>query len=394
MDLDENILNNIQKALNVVHASPDLEQRASVLLWLARAHKQAEISLRSSGPGPYPEEQELALVMSALREHAAADGSLVGVQEYDDLDPGWVESLLKRIAAPKVPFPTHGPGELPTIPIPNSTRLAMVGDWGTGDPSSLAIAHQMAVQQTPYTIHLGDVYYAGTEEECRQNFVAPWPVGSTGSLTLNSNHEMYSGGKGYFTVNLQSPKFALQRGLSYFALENAQWIIVGLDSAYYAEDYLFQHGHLDDAVQLPLLRSLGQRARAQGKGLILLSHHQGITETGAFEPLWQQVTQALADGPETYYWYWGHIHAAIVHNPVQVGHQTVYGRCVGHGGIPYAAAKSLTSGATPVTWFESAVAGDPREPARALNGFAVLRLEGSTLSEQLFSEYGNLRWPV
>ena len=47
-----------------------------------------------------------------------------------------------------------------------------------------------------------------------------------------------------------------------------------------------------------------------------------------------------------------------------------------------------------MTWFESATAGDPREPARALNGFAVLRLEGSTLSEQLFSEYGNLRWPV
>jgi hypothetical protein len=180
-------------------------------------------------------------VMSTLKEHtmqlegdlkldgqAAADGSVVGSGQYEAFDPGWIASLITRITAPKMPFRTHGTGELPILRLPDTTHFALAGDWGTGNASSLAIAAQMAAQQAPYTIHLGDVYYAGTEAECQTNFVTPWPMGGIGSLTLNSNHEMYSGGRGYFTVNLQSPKFALQQGLSYFALKNAQWLIVGL----------------------------------------------------------------------------------------------------------------------------------------------------------------------
>jgi len=34
------------------------------------------------------------------------------------------------------------------------------------------------------------VYYAGTEAEERDKFVAHWPPGSRGSFTLNSNHEV------------------------------------------------------------------------------------------------------------------------------------------------------------------------------------------------------------
>ena len=60
----------------------------------------------------------------------------------------------------------------------------------------------MALLQPHLTIHLGDVYYAGTETEEQQLLVNLWPSGSMGALALNSNHEMYSGGTPYFNVAL------------------------------------------------------------------------------------------------------------------------------------------------------------------------------------------------
>lgn len=61
--------------------------------------------------------------------------------------------------------------------------------------------------------HLGDVYYAGTnagllERDYEQaNFLAPWPWPATQgkSLALNSNHDMYAHGTGYFNTALASP---------------------------------------------------------------------------------------------------------------------------------------------------------------------------------------------
>jgi predicted phosphodiesterase len=56
-----------------------------------------------------------------------------------------------------------------------------------------------------FTIHLGDVYYVGDDNEVRENFLgektspyAPvrWPMGAKGSFALNGNHEMYADGNG------------------------------------------------------------------------------------------------------------------------------------------------------------------------------------------------------
>src|SRR6185295_11208924 len=95
------------------------------------------------------------------------------------------------------------------IQVANDVTLALAGDWGTGNLSSGMIARRIASlrPQASYTIHLGDVYYSGTPQEEEQRFVASWPVGADGAFALNSNHEMYSGGKGYFSVALESPKF-------------------------------------------------------------------------------------------------------------------------------------------------------------------------------------------
>lgn len=81
------------------------------------------------------------------------------------------------------------------------------------------------------TIHLGDTYYAGTNPEETSKLLAYWAKGSKASFALNSNQEMYSGGGPYFDTAIGNPVFnKLQSPWSFFALENTDWILCGLDS--------------------------------------------------------------------------------------------------------------------------------------------------------------------
>ena len=52
-------------------------------------------------------------------------------------------------------------------------------------------------------MHLGDVYYSGTKKEVQQRFLDIWPKDAgRRTIAVNSNHEMYSGGFGYFDLAL------------------------------------------------------------------------------------------------------------------------------------------------------------------------------------------------
>jgi hypothetical protein len=131
----------------------------------------------------------------------------------------------------------------------------------------------MAALKPHVTIHLGDVYYAGSGDQEQHNLIQLWPAGSLASLTLNSNHEMYSGAKAYFQA-ISNPPFNRQNGCSYFVLENANWVIVGLDSAYFAaEADLYLSGSLgpNEGTQIQFV----QAQVAKNKKIIVLTHHNG-----------------------------------------------------------------------------------------------------------------------
>ena len=232
--------------------------------------------LASSLPHPAAEAMEISV---------DPGGSIWGTGKYQQLDPGWVEAgalWLETILLGKHPFP---PGRPNVIPISDRVSIAMAGDWGTGDwgttanpAASTKIGKLIAAQNADYTIHLGDVYYAGTSGQETNNLLKLWPKGSSGSFTLNSNHEMYSGAKPYFTEVVGSSLFQHQAPYSFFALENANWVIVGLDSAYYGnEDALYADGALDAAAQIPFLQAQAQK----GKKVIILTHHNGLLQTGS-----------------------------------------------------------------------------------------------------------------
>ena len=325
------------------------------------------------------------------------DGVIWGTGKYQQFDPGWAEALavfLETIILGRHPFVANPQ----TIQIPDSVQIGLVGDWGTGNwrtasnpAPSTDVGNHMAFLRPHFTIHLGDVYYSGTGGQEQHQLVNIWPNGSIGSLALNSNHEMYSGAKPYFQA-IANPPFDKQQGCSYFALENTNWIIVGLDSAYFADESgLYMNGALFPATmpnqQNDFLLGLGVRAQQDGKKIILLTHHNGLDETGAnTTALWGQVMSAFPGGGGPAYWYWGHVHAASVYQG-----QNVACRCCGHGALPWGNATELDNNPN-VLWYEKRPANDPDIPQRVLNGFAVLSLDGPNIQEVFFDENGGVAW--
>lgn len=345
------------------------------------------------------------------------EGSLIAIGKYEQLDAGWVTALIYYLAlklgvrevSSLAPFGTN-----PAMVTPqgDTVKIALIGDWGTGswtdgaiEYPALQVINQVRQLSPDFTIHLGDVYYAGTagflgSDEEITNFVNLWAAGSQGSFMLNSNHEMYCGAQGYFGKGLKAAPFAMQQDTSYFAIQSDKWVIVGLDTAYFDKSSLFMDGALADDNQINFLSSLV----TAGKKVIVLTHHNptNIEGTQSIE-LWNQVTSALKRPP--HFWYWGHVHNAIVYSdqsfPAQQG---TFARCVGHGAIPFGVGYGLQnsdgSNKPSIEYFAHELMSaayphtDAEQSKRVLNGFVMLTLSLESITEEFIDQTGTVRWSL
>ena len=274
-----------------------------------------------------------SLLQSSLVDYAQKEGKLMmlssGLQrvQFDEHDLAkWLKTgvltlyniLVKRkhewLKAPATP-------EL----FNNNTRLALSGDSGTALYGAPVMFNSIKNDAKGYQLQvtLGDVYYSGTKREVQSRLLDLWPDNANStSRALNANHEMYSRGYGYFDLIL--PKF--NQKASYFAHQNDNWIVVGLDSAY---RNLFKGSLTDD--QVDWLHNIVDNAG--DRKIILFSHHQpfSLFDTPA-EKVVRQLNEFLR-AKKIFAWYWGHEHRCIIYK--QHPEWGVYGRCVGHGGFPY-----------------------------------------------------------
>ena len=332
------------------------------------------------------------------------EGDLVGKNPYESLDIGWTESAVCWLEHfppnTKAVFRTNPP----VIPLGDDpVSIAIAGDWGTGfvyrtdglPTPAEKVARKIKDLAPTYAVHLGDVYYAGTNIEEQQKFICNWPSGKNGSFTLNSNHEMYSGANGYYLA-LDDPgkKFAAQNGNSYFALSNKDWLVIALDTAYHADEiHLYQHGFLDPA-QCAFIDGLMARADAP-KRVILVTHHNGLSVDGTTpSALWGQLASRFA-GVELW-WYWGHMHAGIVYSDRNTSGQMqssssgggiIHARCAGHGAVPAGEPDSLI-GNPGAVWHENRTVADLLYAGRVYNGLISLTLTGADLTEEFIDEDG------
>jgi len=392
------------------------DQKAQLAPAMLAANSQAiQVAQTGTAPQDLATPHTLTLATSALSGDrdavvssvdAAApavvgpDGVIWGVGKWEQFDPGWVEAFavyLESLIAGRHTFVTAPQ----TVTIPNNLTIGLAGDWGTGDWRTMSnpapstdVGYHMSLLNLDITIHLGDVYYAGTADQEQHLLIAIWPKGQIGSFALNSNHEMYSGAKPYFQAINGSP-FDQQAGCSYFALENDNWIIVGLDSAFfspweglYMDGRIFPEGRPNE--QNSFLLQKATVAQTSGKKVIVLTHHNGLNDTGmASNILFDQVMNAFPGGGGPAYWYYGHEHIAAVYQPF--GPRDILCRCCGHGGLPWGQSSDLANSPN-VVWYEHRLANDPDIPQRVFNGFVVLSFDGTDIQETFYDENGGVAW--
>jgi hypothetical protein len=231
----------------------------------------------------------------------------------------WIEALVPATRPPASNTPET---------IPESCDVALIGDFGTGMYGARPCADSIANDKDGYNLllHLGDVYYSGLDVEIQSRFLDVLKnVKIATRRSLNGNHEMYTGGHGYFGTLL--PAFG--QTTSYFAMQNSKWLLVGLDTAY-KQAFGGKEGVLDD----PQIQWLGPILRQAGdRQVVLFTHHEPFTllDDNNGGNLISALEEFLETG-KIVAWYWGHEHRCVRHDPHPK--YKFQGRCVGHGGFP------------------------------------------------------------
>jgi hypothetical protein len=282
-------------------------------------------------------------------------------------DPGWLTALVAWLdyywddKSPHYVPPSNGDPQPIPLPPPASVdgqlRVGILGDWGTGEDEAFAVLDQLMQQHPDLIIHIGDIYYAGTHDECINNFLTP--INNARSkykpvpvYTLPGNHEYYSGGKEFFNIlpqiNIGIPHAAVQQN-SFFCLQNSGWQLEGMDTGYNDHDLLKVDTEVTQLRDDEAAWHQQNLAASGGRKVILLSHHQLFSAFGTIgaatgsgpnyqNPYLLQTLQTwLADGsPNIVAWFWGHEHLLEVYAVpgAQDVNLPILGRCVGHSAFP------------------------------------------------------------
>lgn len=364
---------------------------------------------------PYvPAEEFGAIFQSAMTEHltdrvtttmlantAGAPAPYGPPEKFDSGDLGWIVVLFARIAekadGKHVFIHSNDPSTF-RYDLPTTCSIALFSDWATGEPPAMNIKKAIEDRSPDYTIHLGDTYYAGFEDEVRHNLIACWPgqVQYRKSFVLNGNHEMYSGGNAYFDL---LPMFG--QSASFFNLGNKFWRFIGLDTSWCergGDTPASSWGELHE-LQLPWLQAQIKDARSGNSSvkIVLLTHHQlfsAFDGDALGQYLKKQLGGLLTDGT-VYAWFWGHEHRCIVY-----GNSAAYtfkGRCIGHGGFPCPPCTDTPSPSNryPIQWREERC--EPINAWYGMRGFVLLSLKDAQIGVQYIDQTGAVQyqetWP-
>jgi 3',5'-cyclic AMP phosphodiesterase CpdA len=268
-------------------------------------------------------------------------------------------------------------------PLPDTARIAIVGDWGTGDSTAKLVLNQIAQKHPDVVIHLGDVYYSGTDHEFQNYFYSIWqnifglpavswgekPAGIAKPATfiLAGNHDMYAGGKPYYAAIDM-----LGQPASYFCLRNQKWQFIAMDTGLHDNDPTKTSVTFLEDSEVAWVHDKMQTAN--GRKTVLLSHHQLFTtfeDIGGAKINATLQTQLRDILPQVTVWYWGHEHDFVVYPKFM----NVLGRCLGHGAVPVG-----------FNQIGSADASVPFEPVRLSvdadgglfqHGYAIMDLNGA-----------------
>jgi predicted phosphodiesterase len=257
-------------------------------------------------------------------------------QKMGDCDPDWADTAVKYgeflLSRGKIPYRVYtNIGDFVIdSKLPANARVAIVGDWGTGQQPAITVLEQIARKNPDVVIHMGDVYYSGTDFEMQTYFYNIWSakldLTRIPTYTLSGNHDMFSGGAPYYKLIDQ-----LGQPASYFCLRNDNWQFVAMDTGLHDSDPLGNTPtYLEDSEVAWVTDKI---QNCGGRRTVLLSHHQLFA---AYEPICGQSVNAHLSGqlspllPDVALWLWGHEHNLVIYQK----YLGVLARCIGHGAFP------------------------------------------------------------
>jgi hypothetical protein len=222
--------------------------------------------------------------------------------------------------------------------LPNDAKVVMLGDWGTSNDDCKQLLKAIWLQENPAAfVHLGDIYYSGSKEECDNNFYNIFrdvanelgkpmvPV-----FTIPGNHEYYSMGEGfYYLIDKMNGSSNQRQGGSYFCLRTAdsKWQFLGMDTGQ-DDNNPYVTALSPFAPQLFGDRdSQGELAWHQDKlknfsgQTIMMSHHQLFTRDANnmidsnVEPYFNRYLHSYFSAyfNKIAAWYWGHEHSFAIY---------------------------------------------------------------------------------
>ena len=290
----------------------------------------------------------LELLHALVQGNHAAASELTDRIRFSACDPGWAEAITGYVArflpggtAKPVPYRRwRDLGDFVLSAPSASLRIGLMSDWGTGTQEARAVAALLAQQRPDVVIHLGDIYYAGMPEECDAHFFAPLRAAmpDTRLFSLCGNHDVYSGGQGYYGLLDR-----IAQPASYFCLRapDQSWQILAADTGLNDRDPFDETAaltHIDPAE----LEWHADKLRGFPGRTILLSHHQPFSAFAEIGPLASHdptnphlmaAHATLAAAGRIDAWFWGHEHSLRIYAPYR---GVLRGRNIGYGAIPLA----------------------------------------------------------
>jgi hypothetical protein len=309
------------------------------------------------------------LLLAKIAGNTAEVQRLHDVLTCSTCDENWARALTSYLGyygpngkLKTIPYIRAGQIGPKVLPLQAGAKVALIADWGTGTDVAVDLLKEVAQQKPDVLIHLGDIYYSGTAAECDVNFrrvvdtvlgrgANPIPV-----FTLSGNHDMYSGGAGFYGLLTMLNQPPMQQPASFFCLRSTDnhWQFVAMDTG--KNDYNpFSVTTVLTSLEADEEDWLVARIGEFAGNTILLSHHQlfsALSQIGrpkadgslvAYNPYLAVSFRRFADAApgRIAAWFWGHEHALNVYKPY-LGLER--GRCIGHGAVPVFTASSPDTG--------------------------------------------------
>jgi hypothetical protein len=283
----------------------------------------------------------LQIAHAKLVHNNARAEALEELLKFGKCDPMWGECITQFLENAAIP----GQAVIPYIPwnaqndyvldLPDPATIAIVGDWGTGGLRAAALLRSVARHSPNIFIHLGDIYFSGTDHETQNYFIDVIDKilpNTVKRLSLPGNHDMYSGGKPYYEKLLPH----IGQPASFFCMQNANWQIQAMDTAFNDFNPLNVNSIITSVQEHEMEWHVDklESAAMQNRKTILLSHHQLFSATEAFDgtPVNHKLLNQFAAWiPGVSAWIWGHEHSHIIFEEYL---QLKKGRCMGASAMP------------------------------------------------------------